>query len=428
MNILLVDDQPQILSSLLNRINWNDLDVTRIQTATSALAAKSIISKREIDILISDIEMPVENGLSLLAWIRENKYDLECIFLTSHTDFFFAQQAVNLGAVNYVLQPASDEDIIHAVDNARLRIMQKQRTKSVLEYSHFSSSAQNTVIRNFFSSWPAPEAFWKDSGLLASRWKSLCEIGIDCAESQNITLAASYITRWRRLPQRPVEYLPQFSIKLEQVLSFLNLTAVTYYTNDNILFSVIFGEMSEALLKHMDIFQDDFTRSMNCKMHICICNVSPQNISPAAEMLNQYFKNPNNTSLSSEKMPVQILEYSTSDIEGMENIPDSLTDYLSKIREYVRENLDQAFTRTQIAQYLHLSPDYVSYIVKKATGNTLKELIIREKMIYAKHLLENTDMPIGDISTAIGFNSFAYFSKVYKDTYHITPSQSRRDS
>ena len=49
-------------------------------------------------------------------------------------------------------------------------------------------------------------------------------------------------------------------------------------------------------------------------------------------------------------------------------------------------------------------------------------------MDYDNHMLENTDMPIGDISTAIGFNSFAYFSKVYKDTYHVTPSQSRQKS
>ena len=428
MNVLLVDDQPQILSSLLNRINWSDLDVTQIQTATSALAAKNIISKGGIDILISDIEMPVENGLSLLTWIRENKYDLECIFLTSHVDFFFAQQAIDLGAINYILQPASDEDIIHALDNAKLRIIQKQRIKSALKYSRFSSSAQNTVIQNFFNNWPDPEAFLADPGLLAAKWNSLREIGIDCPESQNVTLAASYITRWCRLPQRPVEYLPQFNTKLEQVLSFLNLMAVTYYTNDNIIFSVIFGEMSEALLEHIGIFQEDFSHTMNCTMHMCACNIPPRNIDPALDMLNQYFQNPDHTSPSSEKAPVHVLEYSASDTERMENVPDSLTDYLSKIKEYIRENLDQAATRTQIAQYLHLSPDYVSYIVRKGTGNTLKELIIHEKMAYAKHMLENTDMPIGDISTAIGFNSFAYFSKVYKDTYHVTPSQSRQKS
>lgn len=425
MNVLLVDDQPQILSSLLNRINWNDLDVTQIQTATSALEAKSIISKNNIDILISDIEMPVENGLSLLAWIRDNKYDLECIFLTSHMDFFFAQQAIGLGAINYVLQPARDEDILQAIDNAKLRIIQKQKANDALKYSRFSSSAQNTVIQQFFNSWPTPEDFFADSELLTSKCKSLCEIGINCAESQNITLAASYITRWRCLPQRPVEYLPQYRTKLEQVLSFLNLASVTYYTNDNILFSAIFGKISEALLKHIDIFQENFSHSMNCEMSMCICNVSLRNISPALNMLNQYFRNPDNLSLSSERISVRILEYSTSDIEETENSTASLSGYVSKIKEYIRKNLDQALTRTQIANYLHLSPDYVSYIVKKCTGNTLKELIIYEKMTYAKHMLENTDIPIGDIATAIGFNSFAYFSKVYKDTYHTTPSLSR---
>lgn len=106
MNILIVDDQPSIVASLLTGISWHSMGFDNVFTAISVLAAKEILLKEKVDILLTDIEMPVENGISLLAWVREQGLDVEGIFLTSHPDFFYAKQAISLGAVDYVLQPA----------------------------------------------------------------------------------------------------------------------------------------------------------------------------------------------------------------------------------------------------------------------------------------------------------------------------------
>ena len=127
MNLLIVDDQSNIVASLLTGIHWRGLGFENVFSATSALTAKEILQKNAVDVLLTDIEMPVENGISLLSWIREQGLDAECIFLTSHPDFFYAKQAISLDAVDYVLQPAKNEDIIRAVENAKLRIMKKHR-------------------------------------------------------------------------------------------------------------------------------------------------------------------------------------------------------------------------------------------------------------------------------------------------------------
>ena len=58
MNILLIDDQPNIISSLVAGIPWYELGFTSIFTATSALAAREILQKNIVDIVVSDIEMP----------------------------------------------------------------------------------------------------------------------------------------------------------------------------------------------------------------------------------------------------------------------------------------------------------------------------------------------------------------------------------
>ena len=67
MVILLVDDQATVLSSLKSGINWTALSIHTIYTAQNALEAKEIILSHNIDILLSDIEMPKENGLPFFA-------------------------------------------------------------------------------------------------------------------------------------------------------------------------------------------------------------------------------------------------------------------------------------------------------------------------------------------------------------------------
>ena len=70
MTVLLVDDQISILSGLISGLDWDTLGVTAIRTATSAAQAKVILKKEPVDILLCDIEMPGENGLSLLRWAQ----------------------------------------------------------------------------------------------------------------------------------------------------------------------------------------------------------------------------------------------------------------------------------------------------------------------------------------------------------------------
>ena len=94
MNLLIVDDQPNILSALTNTIDWKKYGIYTVYTASSVLTAKNLIETKEIQILLSDIEMPMESGLNLVRWIRQKNLNIECILLTSHADFIYAKQEI----------------------------------------------------------------------------------------------------------------------------------------------------------------------------------------------------------------------------------------------------------------------------------------------------------------------------------------------
>lgn len=132
MNVLIVDDQPEVVDSMLSGVKWERLDVENVYTAYSVKEAQGVFERKHVDILLCDIEMPPTNGIALLRWVREHYAGVVCIFLTAHAEFEYAQEAVKLGSFDYILQPAPYSEIEAAVERAagRVREVENQRKYS----------------------------------------------------------------------------------------------------------------------------------------------------------------------------------------------------------------------------------------------------------------------------------------------------------
>lgn len=111
MNLLIVDDQKTIVKGLRDGIDWKAAGIDEVHTACSAREAKLVLMNFDIEILLTDIEMPEENGMELLEWTKTRYPEIVAIFLTSHADFEYARQALKLGSFDYILQPARYEDV-----------------------------------------------------------------------------------------------------------------------------------------------------------------------------------------------------------------------------------------------------------------------------------------------------------------------------
>ena len=155
MTVLLVDDQVRILSGLISGLDWDALGVTAIRTADSAEAAKKILIDEPVDILLCDIEMPGENGLSLLRWARRKGMDFVCVFLTSHADFLYAKEAIQLNSFDYILQPARYDEIQATVARAIARVKNDNTDKELLHYGLIAKSQEASLFQNLFSDWSA---------------------------------------------------------------------------------------------------------------------------------------------------------------------------------------------------------------------------------------------------------------------------------
>ncbi len=150
MVALIVDDQVSVVSGLFCGISWGKIGIEKVCKAYNAYEAKKIILSSKIDILLCDIEMPMESGLDLCSWLRENKYATLCIFLTAHADFMYAQKAVKLNVFDYVLQPAPYSEIEQVLARAVNKLRQQRISEEIYSYGKMIYSSREKFLDAVF--------------------------------------------------------------------------------------------------------------------------------------------------------------------------------------------------------------------------------------------------------------------------------------
>ena len=96
------------------------------------------------------------------------------------------------------------------------------------------------------------------------------------------------------------------------------------------------------------------------------------------------------------------------------------------ICQYIRANLEQPLTREDIAEHVNLSPEYLSRLFHREKDITLSSYIQEVKVDAAKRALTSGSQSISEIAGRLGYDNFAYFSKVFKKVTGCTPQEYRR--
>ena len=129
--ISIVDDDPSIRSSLSFLFQSEGYKVTTFNSAGEFL--KSNIDTSDTSCLILDVKMPGINGLDLQKELASINYSRPIVFITGHGDIPMSVQAMKNGAVNFLLKPYDDTQILNAVEEALLINMKVQEEQSELK-------------------------------------------------------------------------------------------------------------------------------------------------------------------------------------------------------------------------------------------------------------------------------------------------------
>ena len=149
--IILIDDEPLILAGIASLIRWEDYDCTIIGKSTIPTEARQMILEMQPDIVITDIRMPVLNGLELVESCKNGGAIFSFIVLTNLEEFSLAKKALSLGAIDYLVKlNLKPEELIETLERAKKScdLMAKSRN---LAGAISSSASANDHVRTYLN-------------------------------------------------------------------------------------------------------------------------------------------------------------------------------------------------------------------------------------------------------------------------------------
>lgn len=529
MNVILIDDDHSTVEMLQTTISWNTLGIDKILTAYNIQQAKSLFQEIAIDIMICDIEMPNGTGIELLEWLRNRNSNVKTIFLTNHAEFNFAQQAIKLESIDFILKMSSIEVIEAALRRAVNIVKTIEITNRYLDYGH-----QWENSRGLFSN-----KFWHDL-CIGKKYTEKAKILLDAKKyginiDFHIKSIIIYITA-----SRSQEALQDWN-HTETDFCMANISSEVLFNDSNSSYIINLekdNKVALAAICHPGVisFQmadiknmcqelsDLYRKIMNCHVHFyisepCYCEQFPDTLIKLEELDNNnvdstqiimwnteessnYNLIEKNTNIDFEELyPLlltgqtvlliskvkeffmiaqeqklgsqftcrlsqhynQILytaikeknlefncilegerelllyNHSTKSVyDLLKWITISATRFsnelqnqkqppsvITEVEKYIDENFQNRITKSEIAHFVYLNPDYLAKFFKKETGILLSDYINQVRIEKSKPLLNDLSISLSDVSAMVGFDYYSYYSTIFKKNEGITPKEYR---
>ncbi len=118
IKIIVVDDETAIREGIVQILEERLSDVAEIISAEDGEVAYEIIVEDSIDLVITDVNMPILNGIDMMKAVSRSNCDCHVIVISGYKQFEFAREALKLGAIDYLLKPIDENDLISVVQKA----------------------------------------------------------------------------------------------------------------------------------------------------------------------------------------------------------------------------------------------------------------------------------------------------------------------
>lgn len=139
--ILVADDEPIERIIVGKVIRKHFAEQLEIVEAVNGREAVKLYEEKQCQIAVLDIEMPGINGLEAAELIRKNGGDGSIIFLTAFDEFSYAKKAIGVKALDYLLKPVAEEELVVVLEEA-VRIAEQSENRTAQETERENDSAQ----------------------------------------------------------------------------------------------------------------------------------------------------------------------------------------------------------------------------------------------------------------------------------------------
>ncbi len=125
---VVAEDEELILNHIIKNIHQLQLGFTVVGAAQNGKQALALIAEHSPDLLLTDIRMPVIDGLELLKQVALNYPYIRAIIISGYSEFEYAKQAIKYGVKDYLLKPLEPDELRRALTLIKLSLENEART------------------------------------------------------------------------------------------------------------------------------------------------------------------------------------------------------------------------------------------------------------------------------------------------------------
>lgn len=146
-NVLLVEDEAYAIDLLLETVDWEKLGLCIKETALNGYQGYNKFVMGDFDLVITDIKMPIMNGIEMIQKIRDIDKDVELILISSYEEFEYAKKAIDANVAGYIVKPLDDDELIGTLKKVVEKLKNKAKEEEKREEAAETADDGNLLVR-----------------------------------------------------------------------------------------------------------------------------------------------------------------------------------------------------------------------------------------------------------------------------------------
>lgn len=412
MKLLIVEDELIIRKGLITSVDWAAYGITEIKDAKNGKIALEMMATFLPDIVITDIRMPVMDGLQLAEELGRLFENVQVIILSGYQDFSYAQRAMKLGITEYLTKPVGIEALGEVMERVQEKIASRRTDKQELSRLQTIYADNLEVICERWLN----GLLHLEASLTAEQIAYGKQLGLELPgpSYQLLLIELEDVGQGKELGVEQVrQQYEQVADTAAGVLNGAFEFTAWYRVQTGICIIVSVkdeGKLYDTAVKIVTAVKETQAQTVLIGMSDVIDSL--YELHHAYHQAKRAMGNRQHTGIGGVY------------VEAMDQ--SNMNHAIRTAIRYLESNYHAAITLEMMAKYAFVSPTYFSKLFKRETGESFVRWLNAYRIRQAKELLqENAAMPIYVIAEMVGIPNYKHFVKLFKEEVALTPSEYR---
>ncbi len=397
-SLIIIDDEIFSINHFKKLLDYKSLGFDLKETFINPQEAMEYIKKNKVDVIVTDIKMPVVSGIDIACYCYFNQPETKVILLSGYKDFEYAIQGIKYNVYSYINKPVTSA-ILTQTFSELYTVLANRRFRN-----QFLTDSENNALRNCFM-----KILSGNTNDIESDIKTLNDMGFEISLDSSLIAVLSISVNnaedynanvWKHRKEQLVSALEHLVNKDYQCC----YSGLTFFHNEG--FEVFFISKKGLSNDTFKQFLDAYVVSMHQTLLECLkmdTAIEDIFISKNISELERYYQ-----TLESKK--------TNSDSTDKKQI-------MSNAARYINEHYHENVTLSTVAALSGFNPKYFSKLFNEYFKMGFADYLQKIRLEAAIKLLTDSDVKITSIPNKIGLSSFSTFAKNFKKYTGYSPLQ-----